>query len=197
MWCGVEVAIWRCSGRGKASVLGIIVGCVYFERKGVPLQWHCSRFRRKVMAALPAFLSLDMSLCPIFSPVCSSCSMYGMSPWHVTSYSSCLSGFLRNWKKGTSRTSWSTTSATSCASTLSPTSILTSHTAPMRSTSREPCRGWCEWPSEHTKTDVLIISLVDLIQHDCSDTLNQGVCSSFTPHLFLLPSCVSSVDPLS
>lgn len=57
------------------------------------------------------------------------------------------------------------TSATSFASMLSPTLIPTWHTAPMRSTSRERCRGWCEWPSRRTQTDVLIISLMDVIQH--------------------------------
>lgn len=100
------------------------------------------------------------------------------------------SGFSRNWRKGTNRTLWSMTSVTLSASTLSPTLILTSPTAPMRSTSREPCRGWCEWPSENTNT-ALIISLSD----DCPDTLNRGVC--FPLYSFFWELLLSELQVLS
>lgn len=37
MWRAVKPAIWWCSGTGKASVLCLMVGYVYFKRWGVPL----------------------------------------------------------------------------------------------------------------------------------------------------------------
>ncbi len=36
-WRAVNLAICWCSGRGKASVLWLMVGYVYFKRWGVPL----------------------------------------------------------------------------------------------------------------------------------------------------------------
>lgn len=59
MWRAVKPAIWWCSGRGKASLLWLMVGYVYFKRRGVPLLWSYSGFRRKGVASaswLPDFI---------------------------------------------------------------------------------------------------------------------------------------------
>lgn len=57
------------------------------------------------------------------------------------------------------------TSATSFAGTLSLTSIPTSLTAPTRSTSRGPCRGWCEWPRRNTHKDIVCLFQAFLPEH--------------------------------
>lgn len=57
MWHATKWAIWWCSGRGKASVLWLMVGYVYFKRRGLPLLWSSCGFRRKVLAVHPAFLT--------------------------------------------------------------------------------------------------------------------------------------------
>lgn len=89
VWRAVKPAIWWCTGRGKASVLWLMVGYVYFKFLFVILQrvwkqgvgWAC---------CLPDFISVI--LCSHFPPLgmthawmllTQAVAVYGMNSWHT------------------------------------------------------------------------------------------------------------------
>lgn len=79
------------------------------------------------------------------------------------------------------------TSLTSFASIPSLALIHILHTVPMRSTNRGPCRGWCEWPSNHTHIrSYLIIRGFDptWLFHFCLDQVHFFSPSAASTSLF-------------